>query len=153
MRRKLGVDRAYGAKKLLVNGRVERAWLSGIAPNVLQLLGSYGLTIYEAIQNGLIHRIGKLDDNVIHLLGESRVPNQCEAELRILSCPVPLSERNKVRTIESCKHGLCRILSFHLAPRITVQEGGHAQPEREKQTRAVWSSRARLEIVYASGLS
>jgi hypothetical protein len=49
---------------------------------------------------------------------------------------VPLSERNKVRAIESCKHGLYRILSFHLAPRITVQEGGHAQPERSKQERS-----------------
>ena len=54
MRREFGVDRAYGAKELFVNGRVERAWLSGIAPNVLQFLGSYGLTIYEAIQDGLI---------------------------------------------------------------------------------------------------
>ena len=151
MRRELGIDRANGAKELFVNGRVERAWLSGIAPNVLQFFGSYGLTIYEAIQNGLIQRVGKLDDNVIHLLGESRVPNQCEAELGVLSCPVPLSERNKVRAIKSCKHGLYRILSFHLAPSIAVQEGGHAQPE--EKTRAVWSSGARLEIVYASGLS
>ena len=39
MRRELGIDRAYGAKELFVNGRVERAWLSGIAPNVLQFLG------------------------------------------------------------------------------------------------------------------
>jgi len=53
MRREFCVDRAYGAKELFVNGRVERAWLSGIAPNVLQFLGSYGLTIDEAIQDGL----------------------------------------------------------------------------------------------------
>jgi hypothetical protein len=97
MRHELGIDRAYGAEELFVNGRVERAWLSGIAPDVLQFPGSYGLTIYEAIKDGLIQRIGKLDDNVVHLLGESRVPNQCEAELRVFSCPVPLSERNKVR--------------------------------------------------------
>lgn len=50
MSRELGIDRAYGDKELFVNGRVERAWLSGIAPNVLQFLDSYGLTICEAIR-------------------------------------------------------------------------------------------------------
>ena len=72
---------------------------------MLQFLGSYGSTIYEAIQDVLIQRVGKLDDNIIHLLGERQVPNQCEAELRVLSCPVPLSERNKVRGIKSCRAG------------------------------------------------
>jgi hypothetical protein len=57
-----------------------------------------------------MQRIGKLDDNVIHLPGEGWVPNQGQAELRVLSRPVPLSETNQVRGIKSCKHGLYRVL-------------------------------------------
>jgi len=85
--------------------------LGGIAPNVLQFLDRYKVTIYEMIEEGLAHGIGKLDNNISHFPRESWVPNQCEAELRVLVCPVPLSKRNKIRIIKSCKHRLYGILS------------------------------------------
>jgi hypothetical protein len=42
--------------------------LSGVTPNVLDFLGRYRLTIYEAIQERLVDGIGKLGDNGIDFL-------------------------------------------------------------------------------------
>jgi len=99
---------------------------------VLQFRGSHAFTIYETIQDRLVQRIAKFNDNIVHFLSESWVLNQLKAKLRVLSRPVPFSERYEIRAIKSCNHGLCGVLCSHLTPPITVQEAEHEQREASK---------------------
>jgi hypothetical protein len=54
--------------------------------------------------------------DISHGLGESWIPNQLQAKLGILSCPVPFSKCNQVGTLETADYAPHRVLSFHLRP-------------------------------------
>ena len=63
-RRQFGVDRAHFAKELFVDWRVERAWYSGVAPNMLQLPDGHGFTVHETIEERLVQGIAEFNDSM-----------------------------------------------------------------------------------------